>query len=146
MICCDVSRVLGDVASSRCDVTSFWCDVVSFWCDVMSSVYDVMLTVYYVKSPDSDVPVSCIERPPAVLVYAYNVLILSENKRACSIIILYLWLESDVKYLIYYDFIGPMGSLIALNNNDDLWISLLHYGHSVTTHNWAFCFHSCVHL
>lgn len=101
----------------------------------MSSVYDVMLTVYYVKSPDSDVPVSCIERPPAVLVYTYNVLILSENKRACSIIILYLWLESDVKYLIYYDFIGPMGSLIALNNNDDLWISLLHYGHSVTTHN-----------
>ena len=39
----------------------------------MSSVYDVMLTVYYVKSPDSDGPVSCIERPPAVLVYTYNV-------------------------------------------------------------------------
>ena len=54
-----------------------------------------MSTFYYVKSPDSDVPVSCIERPPAVLVYTYNVLILSENKRACSIIILYLWLESD---------------------------------------------------
>ena len=90
----------------------------------MSSVYDVMLTVYYVKSPDSDVLVSCIERPPAVLVYTYNVLVQSENKRACSIIILlYLWLESGFvcnicglhdKYLIYYDFFGPTSSCAVL--------------------------------
>lgn len=61
----------------------------------MLPVPDEMLLVYYVKSPDSDVLVSCIERPPVVLVYTYKVLIQSENKRACSIIILYLWSESD---------------------------------------------------